>query len=59
MSEPITLHKGTAQVTVVAPSEAQRLLQDGWTVGALPDVTPEPVEPEPQFDVPKRGRKAK
>ena len=30
MSEPITLYRGEEVTTVYAPSEAQRLLMEGW-----------------------------
>ncbi len=71
MSEPITLYRGNETVTTCAPSEAQRLIADGWQtepenvekrtlyVGDLDvDKLLPPVDPDPQF-APKRGRKPK
>ncbi len=66
MSEPITLYRGNETVTTCAPSEAQRLISEGWTheqgqrqEGQEVEIEGgQTVDPDPQF-APKRGRKPK
>lgn len=62
MSEPITLYRGAETVTTYAPSEAKRLLLEGWqptpVVTEITAVAPEPVEAIP-FTVRKAGRPKK
>ena len=57
MSEPVTLYKDGKTLVIAAPSEARRMIDDGWTT-TQPAPAPEAVEPEPQF-VAKRGRPKK
>lgn len=45
MAEPVTLYKGRQEMTVHSPSEAKRLMGEGWT---LDKPAPEPVKPKPK-----------